>query len=274
MRSSRRCSSMRSGAASRASCCCRRTATASSTCSIASTGALLLAKPFVKKLTWAREIGADGRPVLNDGQTPTAQGTKVCPAVEGATNWFSTSFSATTGLYYVQALEKCTIFSRSPETWRPGKSYYCGRDAAGARRAGPEDPARDRHRAPATIRWEVPQVGRASTWGGTLATAGGLVFFGDDSGALSAVDAADGKRLWQFRRERGVEGVADDLRLRSAPVHRRRGRPEHHRVRAALRGQISIFSPEYALSARRSCHKSPGCSTDVRRNCANGKIEI
>ena len=31
------------------------------------TGALLLAKPFVKKLTWAREIGADGRPVLNPG---------------------------------------------------------------------------------------------------------------------------------------------------------------------------------------------------------------
>ena len=182
-------------AGSRVSCCCTPTATVSSTCSIASTGALLLAKPFVKKLTWAREIGADGRPVLNDGQTPTAEGTKVCPAVEGATNWFSTSFSATTGLYYVQALEKCTIFSRSPETWRPGRRI------TPARRAGPDEPgrspARNRLRT-GDVRWEVPQVGRASTWGGTLATAGGLVFFGDDSGALSAVDAADGKRLWRF----------------------------------------------------------------------------
>jgi alcohol dehydrogenase (cytochrome c) len=62
-------------------------------------GALLLAKPFVKKLTWAREIGPDGRPVLNPGQEPTPAGTKVCPAVEGATNWFSTSFNPATGLF-------------------------------------------------------------------------------------------------------------------------------------------------------------------------------
>ena len=60
------------------------------------------------------------------------------------------------------------------------------------------------------IRWEVPQVGRASTWGGTLATAGGLVFFGDDSGALSAVDASDGTALWRFDANARLEGVADD----------------------------------------------------------------
>jgi hypothetical protein len=39
-------------------------------------GALLLAKPFGKKLTWAREIGPDGRPVPNPGQDPTPEGTK------------------------------------------------------------------------------------------------------------------------------------------------------------------------------------------------------
>ena len=38
-------------------------------------GKLLLAKPLVKKLTWAKEIGADGRPVMNPNQTPTAEGT-------------------------------------------------------------------------------------------------------------------------------------------------------------------------------------------------------
>ena len=57
-------------------------------------------------------------------------------------------------------------------------------------------------------------MGRASTWGGTLATAGGLVFFGDDSGALSAVDASSGAPLWQFEANADVEGIADDLRLR------------------------------------------------------------
>jgi alcohol dehydrogenase (cytochrome c) len=161
------------------------------------TGAFLLAKPFVKKLTWARDIGADGRPILIDGQVPTAQGTRVCPAVEGASNWFSTAFSPATGLYYVQALEKCTIFSRSPETWRPGQSYY-----SGATRRVPDETGQKVLRAidvrTGAIKWEVAQVGRASTWGGTLATAGGLVFFGDDSGALSAVDASNGAAVWRF----------------------------------------------------------------------------
>jgi alcohol dehydrogenase (cytochrome c) len=46
--------------------------------------------------------------------------------------------------------------------------------------------------------WELPQVGPANSWGGTLATAGGLVFYGDDSGALSAADAATGRQLWSF----------------------------------------------------------------------------
>jgi alcohol dehydrogenase (cytochrome c) len=31
-----------------------------------------------------------------------------------------------------------------------------------------------------------------------LSTAGGVVFFGDDSGALAAVDAKTGKPLWHF----------------------------------------------------------------------------
>src|SRR5215467_10601622 len=34
-------------------------------------GRLLLAKPFVKKLTWAREIGGDGRPVVNPDALPS-----------------------------------------------------------------------------------------------------------------------------------------------------------------------------------------------------------
>ena len=49
------------------------------------------------------------------------------------------------------------------------------------------------------IAWELPQIGPADSWGGTLATASGLVFFGEDSGALMAVDASTGKPLWQFQ---------------------------------------------------------------------------
>src|SRR5690606_26041478 len=57
--------------------------------------------------------------------------------------------------------------------------------------------------------WEVPQVGRASSWGGVLATAGGLVFFGDDSGTFAAVDAVSGERVWSF---------AANARWRASPM--------------------------------------------------------
>jgi alcohol dehydrogenase (cytochrome c) len=46
------------------------------------------------------------------------------------------------------------------------------------------------------VKWEIPQIGTANTWGGTLATATGLVFFGEDSGAFVAADAVTGKTLW------------------------------------------------------------------------------
>ena len=48
------------------------------------------------------------------------------------------------------------------------------------------------------IKWELPQPGPANSWGGTLATATGLVFFGEDGGALMAADAVTGKPLWSF----------------------------------------------------------------------------
>jgi glucose dehydrogenase len=48
--------------------------------------------------------------------------------------------------------------------------------------------------------WEVPQPGpaKAKTWSGVLATAGGLVFYGQPNGGFAAVDERDGKTLWQF----------------------------------------------------------------------------
>jgi alcohol dehydrogenase (cytochrome c) len=162
------------------------------------TGELLRATPFVKKLTWAREIGRDGRPVRNPDQEPSPGGTWVCPAIEGATNWFSTSFHPKTGLYYVQTLEKCNVFAKKPSEWQAGSSYY-----SGSTRMPPEDSPQKVLRAidvsTGVIRWELPQTGPADSWGGTLATAGGLVFFGEDSGAFMAVDASSGKPLWQFQ---------------------------------------------------------------------------
>ena len=54
-----------------------------------------------------------------------------------------------------------------------------------------------------TIRWELPQPGPGSSWGGTLSTATGLVIFGEESGALMAADAVTGAPLWSFPTNQG-----------------------------------------------------------------------
>jgi alcohol dehydrogenase (cytochrome c) len=161
-------------------------------------GKLLLAQPFVKKLTWAKEIGADGRPLLNPLPKTANGGIQVCPSQDGATNWFSTSYSPATGFYYVQALEKCSIYSKRPAEWEAGRSYM-----GGSSRNMPDETAQKVLRAidiqTGKIAWELPQVGDAASWGGTLSTVTGLLFFGEDSGMFMAVDAANGKELWRFQ---------------------------------------------------------------------------
>ncbi|HEU0179671.1 MAG TPA: PQQ-dependent dehydrogenase, methanol/ethanol family [Blastocatellia bacterium] len=161
------------------------------------TGGLLLAKPFVERLTWASGIGTDGRPQLLSGGAPTPAGVKACPAVEGATNWMSTAYNPETGLFYVMALEKCVIYSKSPEPWERGKSFY-----GGATREAHDEPGRKFLRAieaqTGKIIWQYPQIGPGDSWGGALSTSGGVVFFGDDSGAFAATEAKSGKLLWYF----------------------------------------------------------------------------
>ena len=161
------------------------------------TGELLLAKPFVEKLTWASGIGPDGRPQVSSGSAPTPAGTKVCPAVEGATNWMSTAYNPETGLFYVMALEKCLMYGKSPERWEEGKSFY-----GGGTREVPGEPGRKYLRAievqTGKVAWQYPQIGPGNSWGGVLSTAGGLVFFGEDSGSFAAAEAKSGKLLWYF----------------------------------------------------------------------------
>lgn len=162
------------------------------------TGEFLLGEPYVKKMTWASGIGADGRPKVLPDTAPTMQGNKVCPAVEGASNWMSSSYHPGTGLFYVMSLESCNIYTKSAAWFQQGESFYGG----GTRRV-PGEKGEKILRAldPQTgkIVWEYPQLGAANSWGGLLSTDGGLVFFGEDSGAFAAVDAKSGRLLWHFQ---------------------------------------------------------------------------
>ncbi len=161
-------------------------------------GQLLMAAPFVHKLTWSTGIGADGRPQIAPGSEPSIEGVKVCPAVSGATNWMSTAYNPGTGLFYLQAMEKCEIYTKSSAWWEPGESFY-----GGGNREIPGEPGQKFLRAldlqSGKIVWEYPEIGNSVTWGGVLSTAGGLVFFGEDSGAFAALDARTGKLLWYFQ---------------------------------------------------------------------------
>jgi alcohol dehydrogenase (cytochrome c) len=161
------------------------------------TGEYLSGTPFVKNITWASGLTKEGRPIVVPNMEPTPEGRRVCPSLEGASNWYSASFSPRTGLFYVQTNDKCGIFTRVDQTWEAGKGFMGGTFAA-----APE-PARRVLRAidiqTGKVAWELPQLGNVDSWGGVLATASDLVFFGDDSGAFAAADAKSGKRLWSFQ---------------------------------------------------------------------------
>jgi alcohol dehydrogenase (cytochrome c) len=162
------------------------------------TGEFLSGTGFVKNITWASGLDARGRPVRVPGMEPSPEGKRVCPALDGATNWYSASFNPLTNLYYVQTNDKCGVFTRTDQEWAAGRGFM-----GGSFRQAPNEPAQRNLRAldirTGKIVWEVPQTGAVNSWGGVLSTAGRVVFFGDDSGALAASDAETGKRLWSFQ---------------------------------------------------------------------------
>jgi alcohol dehydrogenase (cytochrome c) len=160
-------------------------------------GEYLSGTPFIKTITWASGLTREGRPIVVPNMEPTKEGRRVCPSLEGASNWYSASFSPRTGLFYVQTNDKCGIFTRVDQAWEAGKGFMGGTFAAAPEPARRVLRAIDIHTG--KVAWELPQLGNVDSWGGVLATASDLVFFGDDSGAFAAADAKSGKRLWSFQ---------------------------------------------------------------------------
>ena len=159
-------------------------------------GKFLSATPFVEKLNWAKGIDAAGRPVLTEVK-PTAEGTRVCPGYAGATNWFAPSYSESTHSVYFMALEQCETYFFKPQPFQEGQGYY----STGVKRIPGENSQKllvAFNLDTASIAWKYPQIGGGRSSAGTMATAGGLVFLGDDAGSFEAVDAQSGKPLWHF----------------------------------------------------------------------------
>jgi PQQ-dependent dehydrogenase (methanol/ethanol family) len=152
-------------------------------------GEFLLGAPFVKRLTWASGLDLKGRPLVIESAKPTMGGTKTCPAVRGATNWYSTAYNPATRLFYVMAVEDCNLYRQAGSWFVPYND--------------PANPPVKLLRAidieTGQIKWEVPQAGAPeSNYSGVLSTAGGLLFYGESGGTFAAADAATGRTLWHF----------------------------------------------------------------------------
>lgn len=158
-------------------------------------GKILAVKPYTK-VTWAKGIGADGRPILVPGQDPTEEGNKSCPGLGGGHNWQPTAYSPKTGLYYFGSSDGCHLYYKTKYDYLVGQWYQLStvggvphEDMTGSVVA--VDPKT------ADVAWRLEMDHAPS--GGMLATAGNLVFTGDHHGYLMALDAKTGKVVWRFQ---------------------------------------------------------------------------
>jgi alcohol dehydrogenase (cytochrome c) len=167
------------------------------------TGEFLIGAPFARQ-TWAKGLDTRGRPIVVPGQEPSLYGTLTYPSVIGATNWFSPSFSHTTGLFYVEVREMGSYYYKGESKYKPGVFWQGGGEAIvdqdkayGAIRA--------LELATGKMRWEFRLL--SGGFAGVLSTAGGLVFGGSAEGNVYALDARSGRPLWDFQAGGPVEAA-------------------------------------------------------------------
>ncbi len=180
-------------------------------------GRLISARPFVPMyptaetpkgtpISWAYGVDqTTGRPLENPEARYLKASAVIRPGPQGAHNWHPMSFSPRTGFVYLPTQELPFEFTtESPFTVRSG--FW---NTGVSRRPLSDDPAVraaiKKAVSGALIAWdpvaqkEVWRSPRRGPWnGGTLATAGGLVFQGTVDGQFLAMDATSGKELWSY----------------------------------------------------------------------------
>ena len=191
------------------------------------TGELISAENYVTT-TWASHVdGHTGRPVELPGArySPDTGTVAVFPGPLGGHNWHPMSYSPETGLVYIPAMEMSAFYT-SEEDY----DYTPGQWNLGIRPAKPEDvPQAVLDTAPGVTAKQMAEdplpalmsghllawdpVRQEEVWrapydvpwsGGTLATAGNLVFQGTPYGLLTAYNAKTGQKLWESYTGSGV----------------------------------------------------------------------
>jgi alcohol dehydrogenase (cytochrome c) len=160
-----------------------------------SSGEFIAGRPYARQ-TWAKGLDDRGRPIVNPGTEPSEAGTLVWPNLNGATVWFSPSYSPVERLLYVAVRESASIYFKRKAEYKPG-TFFAGGGEAQAPGGAPTGAIRALEAATGQMRWEFKM--HTAPWAGVLSTAGGLVFSGSDEGNFFALDAKTGKPLWDFQ---------------------------------------------------------------------------
>ena len=173
------------------------------------TGKFVNGFAFVDEITWAKGLKKDGSPVFNKDNYPgdpkkakKGKSVFVVPSFLGGKNQMPMAYSQQTGLFYVPSNEWGMDLWNQPVTYKKGAAYLGAgftikpikKTHIGSLKA--IDPMTGE------VKWE--QTNKAPLWGGVLATASGLVFYGNPEGYLMARDAKTGKELWKFQVGSGV----------------------------------------------------------------------
>ena len=158
------------------------------------TGEFITGREYSKQ-TWAAGLDENGRPIVLPNTTPTEEGNLVWPSLQGATNWFSPSYSPATDMVYVAVREMGSVYYKGEAEYEPGKPFMgggeqalSGDDASGSVKALDVRTGK--------VRWRFGLL--SPPWAGVMSTAGGLVFGGTSENNFYALDAETGESLWDF----------------------------------------------------------------------------
>ena len=163
------------------------------------TGEFLHGKNFAK-VTWAKGLDENGRPIKIPEASPTREGVRVWPSVQGATNWYSPSYSEQTGLFYVSAWEYSSVYHKGDPLYTRGNRYVGSLPRGVWPNTMKDEDEQQGHGAiralsPDTgdLEWEFKMTGVGES--GILSTAGDILVTGSRDGNMLVLDSFTGKKL-------------------------------------------------------------------------------
>ncbi|WP_296714639.1 lanthanide-dependent methanol dehydrogenase XoxF5 [Rhodoblastus sp.] len=179
-------------------------------------GDLLVAEKYDPAVNWATKVDMDrssptfGRPMVDKRFSTEANGEDVntkgiCPAALGSKDQQPAAYSPKTGLFYVPTNHVCMDYEPFRVSYTPGQPYV----GATLAMYPPEGQTNMGNfiawdATKGKIAWSIPE--QFSAWGGALATAGDVVFYGTLEGYLKAVDSKTGKLLYKYKTPSGIIG--------------------------------------------------------------------